>query len=244
MSPEDPMPVSPHSAYNGTSTTADARTAKHRHLLRIADLTAAQLTDLLDLADAMRNGPAYWTPVTPNGPAVACVFDRDSTRTRASFEVAARRLGLLPIIVSPGTPSAEASALSSYTAAIVASASAQSALEQLAGAASVPVVNAGTPQHHPCQALADLLTLRRRYGYLEGIRLAYIGAGDNVTHSLMEAAALSGMHLTVATPPGYGPDPDVTRAAMQIAGAHDGSVHVGHDPHGAVVDVDAVYTGG
>jgi ornithine carbamoyltransferase len=237
------MSVSPHSPHDATSTTVLARLGTHRDLLRIADLTAAQLTGLLDVAEAMRNGPAYWAPVTAKGPAVACLFDRSSIRTRASFEAAARRLGLLPIVLSPGTLSADAATLSSYTAAIVAAAPAQAALQQLADAASVPVVNAGTAAHRPCQAVADLLTLRRRYGYLDGIRRAYVGAATGILHSLMEAAALAGMHLTVATPHGYGPDPDVARAATRLADAHAGSLHVGYDPRGAVAEADAVYAG-
>jgi ornithine carbamoyltransferase len=218
-------------------------------LLRIADLTAAQLNALLDLADEMKDGPIWWTAAR-HGSAVACLFDKPSTRTRVSFEVAAHRLGMLPIMVRPdelqlgrGEPLADtARVLSSYAAAIVVRTSAQATLEELADVASIPVVNALTDEHHPCQALADLLTLRRHHGYLEGIRLAYVGAGNNVAHSLMEAGALSGMHVTVATPPGYGPHPDVTRTTMDLAGAHGGSINVMHDARSAVTNADAVYT--
>ena len=229
--------------------TAPPITTTWSDLLRIADLTAAQLNVLLELADEMRDGPIWWTAAR-HGSAVACLFDKPSTRTRVSFEVAAHRLGMLPIMLRPdelqlgrGEPLADtARVLSSYTAAIVVRTFEQATLEELADAASVPVVNALTDDHHPCQALADLLTLRRHYGYLEGIRVAYVGDGNNVAHSLMEAGALSGMHLTVATPEGYEPHPEVTRTAMELADAHGGSINVMHDPHSAVTDVDAVYT--
>jgi ornithine carbamoyltransferase len=229
--------------------TTAATTTAPSDLLRIADLTATQLEALLDLADEMKDGPAWWT-ATRNGPAIACLFDKPSTRTRVSFEAAAHRLGMLPIMLRPdelqlgrGEPLADtARVLSSYTAAIVVRTFAQSTLEELAGAASIPVVNALTDDHHPCQALADLLTLRRHYGYLDGIRLTYVGDGNNVAHSLMEAGALAGMHVTVATPPGYAPNPDVTRTTMQLAGTHGGSVRVMHDPRNAVAGADAVYT--
>jgi ornithine carbamoyltransferase len=229
--------------------TAIAPITTPSNLLRIADLTAPQLNALLDLADDMRNGPTWWTAAR-KATAIACLFDRPSTRTRVAFEVAAHRLGMLPIVLGPdelelgrGEPPADtARVLSSYAAAIVVRTFAQATVEELADAARVPVVNALTDDHHPIQALADLLTLRRHYGYLEGIRLTYVGDGNNVTHSLMEAGALAGMHVTVATPRGRGPHPDVTRRAIELADAHGGSITVMHDPRGAVSDADAVYT--
>jgi ornithine carbamoyltransferase len=218
-------------------------------LLRIADLTAAQLNALLDLADEMKNGPTWWT-APASGTAIACLFDKPSTRTRVSFEIAAHRLGMIPIMLRPdelqlgrGEPLADtARVLSSFAAAIVVRTFAQASLEELAEAASVPVVNALTDAHHPCQALADLLTLRRHYGYLDGLRIAYVGDGNNVAHSLMEAGALAGMHVAISTPPGYEPDHDVTRRAMAIAAEHGGSIQLGHDPHSTVAGADAVYT--
>ena len=229
--------------------TAPATVTMPPDLLRIADLTATQLTALLDLAEEMKDGQAWWTG-PGQGTAVACLFDKPSTRTRVSFEAAAHRLGMLPIMLRPdelqlgrGEPLADtARVLSSYTAAIVVRTFGQATLDELAGAASVPVVNALTDDHHPCQALADLLTLRRHYGYLDGLRLAYVGDGNNVAHSLMEAGALAGMHVTVATPPGYGPHADVTAEAMELAATHGGSIRLAHDPRVAVAGADAVYT--
>ena len=218
-------------------------------LLRIADLTAPQLDALLDLGDELKDGPIWWTAAR-HGTAVACLFDESSTPTRASFEVAAHRLGMLPISLRAaelpldgGESLADtARVLSSYAAAIVVRTSAQATLEALADAACIPVVNALTDDHHPCQAIADLLTLRRHYGRLEGLRLAYVGEGSNVAHSLMEAGALAGMHVTVATPHGYGPHADVTSTAIELAAWHGGSINVMNDPRSAVADADAVYT--
>jgi ornithine carbamoyltransferase len=228
---------------------ATATSTMPSDLLRIADLTAAQLNALLDLGEEMKDGPIWWTAAR-HGTAVACLFDKPSTRTRVSFDVAAHRLGMLPIMLRPdelqlgrGEPLADtARVLSSYTAAIVVRTFAQATLDELADAAAVPVVNALTDDHHPCQALADLLTLRRHYGRLDGLRLAYVGDGNNVAHSLMEAGALAGMHVTVATPRGYGPHPDVTRKAMELAGTHAGSINLSHDPRSAVAGANAVYT--
>ena len=230
-------------------TATSHTTTAPSDLLRIADLTATQLHAMLDLAADMKDGPTWWS-APQNGTALACLFDRPSTRTRVSFEVAAHRLGMTPIMLRPdelqlgrGEPLADtARVLSSYAAAIVVRTFAQATVEELAEAASVPVVNALTDGHHPCQALADLLTLRRHYGYLDGLRIAYVGDGNNVAHSLMEAGALAGMHVAVSTPLGYEPDHDVTRRALTLAAEHGGSIQLGHDPHSAVAGADAVYT--
>jgi ornithine carbamoyltransferase len=220
-----------------------------RSFLRVSDLDRDELVALLGLATAMRAEIRGWRDAF-EGETLACYFTKPSTRTRVSFEAAAWRLGLLPVMLRPdelqlgrGEPLADtARVLSRYAAAIVVRTFAQADLEALARAATVPVINALTDDHHPCQALADLLTVRDRFGTLEGLRIAYLGDGNNVAHSLMEAASLVGMHIMVASPPGYAPDPTVTAHAANTARMHGGSIHVTDDPHVAVRGAHAVYT--
>jgi ornithine carbamoyltransferase len=229
-------------------TTLTERTTA-TDLLRIADLTPAQVEQLLDLAARMKAKPYTWVKAL-RGHSLACFFEKPSTRTRVSFAAAAYRLGMLPIMLRPdelqlgrGEPIADtARVLSSYADAIVIRTFAQHTLEEMAAAARVPIINALSNEHHPCQALADLLTLRERFGRLAGLRLAYLGDGNNVAHSLMEAGALAGMHVVVATPEGYQPDPDVAAIARMIATEQGGSITLITDPRTAVVGADAVYT--
>jgi ornithine carbamoyltransferase len=181
---------------------------------------------------------------------VACYFAKPSTRTRVSFEAATYRLGGLPIMLRPdelqlgrGEPIADtARVLSSYAAAIVIRTFAQHTLEEMAEAADVPIVNALSNEHHPCQALADLLTLREHFGGLAGLRLAYLGDGNNVAHSLIEAGALAGMQIVVATPEAERPSPEIVALSRGIAAEHGGSITLTSDPRAAVVGADAVYT--
>ncbi|HLF69294.1 MAG TPA: hypothetical protein VI503_08085, partial [Gaiellaceae bacterium] len=205
------------------------------HLLRVADLDAESVTALLDLAAAMKARPHGFVE-TLRGETVVCFFEKPSTRTRVSFAAAADRLGMMPLLLGPDelqlgrgeTIEDTARTLSGYAAAIVVRTFAQETVERLAAAATAPVINALTDEHHPCQALADLLTLRERFGRLEGLRVAYVGDGNNVASSLVEAGALTGMHVVVACPPGYEP---------AAAGGR-----VVHDPLEAVAGADAVYT--
>lgn len=218
-------------------------------ILRIADLDPRQLRQVLDLAARMRAAPAAWVD-TLRGQSVACFFEKPSTRTRVSFQAAAYRLGMQAIMLRPdelqlgrGEPIADtARVLSSYASAIVMRTFAQHTLEEVAEAADVPVINALSNEHHPCQALADLLTLRDHYGGLEGLRLAFVGADNNVAHSLLEAGAMAGMHVVVATPAAYAPKPEVMARAMELAVDHGGSVAALTDPEEAVRGADAVYT--
>jgi len=212
-------------------------TAPPTDLLRISDLNAAQLQALLQLARLMKEDQHRHDFVHElEGETVALFFEKPSTRTRVSFAAAAERLGMAPLVLRPddlqlgrGEPVSDtARSLSGYTAAIVVRTFAQALVEEIAAAATVPVINALTDEHHPCQALADLLTIRERLGTLEGIRVAFVGSGTNVANSLVEAAALTGLEVIVASPAGYGPS---------VPGAV-----VVDDPREAVSGADVVYT--
>jgi ornithine carbamoyltransferase len=220
-------------------------TTHPKDLLRIGALDEEELDYLLDLSARMKHKPRKWRKAQ-RGKVLACYFTKPSTRTRVSMEAAAYRLGMLPVMLRPdelqlgrGEPISDtARVLSSYVDAIAIRTFADSDVAEVAQNASVPVINALTDKHHPCQALADLLTLRERFGELEGVKLAYIGDGNNVAHSLIEAGTLSGMHVVLACPPGYEPDP----AIVEEARAAGGIVEVVSDPGEAVRGAQAVYT--
>ena len=190
------------------ASTTLTRAAPAQHLLRISDLGSAQVEWLLDMARDMKSSPNSWLR-TLAGSTLACFFEKPSTRTRVSFAAAAQRLGMLPLLLRPdelqlgrGEPIADtARVLSSYAAGIVIRTFAQETIEQVAEAASVPVINALSDEHHPCQALADLLTLRERFGRLEGLKVAYVGDGNNVANSLIAAGRLTGELATLFPSP-------------------------------------------
>jgi ornithine carbamoyltransferase len=226
-----------------------APVTSQRDFLRIADLSPEELRDVLSLAEEMKADPTTGRGVF-TGETVACYFAKPSTRTRVSFEGAAARLGLVPIMLRPdelqlgrGEPISDtAKVLSSYTVAIVVRTFGQEEVDAMAEHASVPVVNALTDLHHPCQALADLMTIEERFGGLAGLKLAYIGDGNNVAHSLMEGAARVGMDIVLATPSDYVPDPQILLDAEVTARRHGCSVAVTDDPREAVRGADVVYT--
>jgi ornithine carbamoyltransferase len=216
-----------------------------RDLLRIDDLSAAELVALLDLAERLK---ALQRERVPHpilaGRTLAMIFEKPSTRTRVSFEIGMVQLGGHAVHLATaesqlgrGEPIADTGAvLSRYADAIMIRTHAHARVEELAAAASVPVVNGLTDEHHPCQALADLMVLRERLGDLEGRRLAWVGDGlNNVCHSLVTAAAMVGMEIVVAAPEGYEPDSQVLAAAA-------GPVEVVSDPRAAVGGADAVVT--
>ena len=208
-----------------------------RSLARVRDWTAAELEAVLDLADELKRKQRLHEPHRLlEGRTLGLLFRKHSTRTRVSLEVAAAHLGATSLYLpddqlqlARGEPFEDtARVLSRYLDAIAIRTYAHAELEAFAAAATIPVVNALTDESHPLQALADLQTMRERFGVLEGLRVAWIGDGNNVCRSLAEACALLGAELTCAAPPGYEP--------------RDASVPVVRDPHEAVAGAHVVAT--
>jgi ornithine carbamoyltransferase len=226
-------------------------TARPRHFLSSADLDAAGLERILESATALRERQRTGRlPQSLAGRQVALLFEKPSLRTRVTFDVGVTALGGHALYLGPdevGIGRRETAAdigrnLSRWVDAIVLRTFAHETLVELAEAASVPVVNALTDREHPCQALADLLTLRQHLGGLRGRTLAFVGDGNNVCHSLLLTGALAGMRVRVATPAGYEPDPAVVREATRLAHGLGGAVELGIEPRAAVQGADAVYT--
>ncbi len=220
-----------------------------KDLLRITDLTPDDLAVLLDMSAAVKARPHQHADLL-GGDTVVCYFAKPSTRTRLSFGSAITRLGGVPQVVGPTelqlgrgeTIEDTAAVISRYARAFVIRTFADDDVDRSAAAATIPVVNALTDLHHPCQALADLLTIQERFGSLGGRKVAYLGDGNNVAHSLMEACALAGMDVAVATPTDFSPDPGIVAAAQTLAASSGSTVEVSHDPRGAVAGADVVYT--
>jgi ornithine carbamoyltransferase len=210
----------------------------NRDFITGEELGAFELGKLLDRAVELKAGRRDRLGADSlAGRSVALVFEKPSTRTRISFEVGVAELGATPVVLrgdelqlSRGESIGDtARVLSRYVDAIVIRSGSHEAVAELADAAEVPVVNALTPLHHPCQALADLLTLRERHGELSGLRLAYVGDGNNVARSLVIAGELAGVEVVVAAPLGY-----------QLEEGHDAKLT--GDPRDAAAGADAIYT--
>ncbi len=225
---------------------------KGRHFTRIGGWRAAELAVVLDVADelkAARDRDDAQHPLLP-GRALGMIFEKPSTRTRVSFEVGIQRLGGFALHLAAGdlqlgrgeTIKDTATVLSRYLDAIMIRTFRQADVEELARHASVPVINGLTDQSHPCQALADLMTVRERLGRLAGVRIAYLGDGNNVCASLMLAAAKFGMDFVAATPRGYEPPDDVVAAARRAAAEAHGSVALVHDADAAARGAQVLYT--
>jgi len=220
-----------------------------RHFLSIADLSAAEMTALLDDTDALKRDPVP-RDAPMSGRALAMIFEKPSLRTRLSFDVAMRDLGghssyLSPQEVGLGrreSVSDVARVVSRYVDVVVLRTFAHDTLEEFAKYSSVPVINGLSDLSHPCQGLADIFTIRERKGALRGVVAAYIGDGNNVAHSLMLAAAKTGMALRVATPAGFEPLARYRELAEAAARSTGARITYHTDPVAAVRDADVVYT--
>lgn len=219
-----------------------------RDLLSIRDLSAAEIFGLIAKAEKMKAELAAGAlPKTLEGKIVGLVFLKPSTRTRVSFEAAIYRLGGQPMFMSAKDTqisrqeplSDMARVLERYIDAIVMRTFAQSDVEELARFASIPVINALTDHSHPCQVLSDLVTIREKRGSLEGLTVAWVGDGNNVANSWINAAARLGFSLNLACPPGYEPAKEMLDWAASRAGAR---IKVFSDPKVAVSDADVLYT--
>ena len=221
-----------------------------RHFLRDDDLSPQELVDILDLADELKRDRFSRRPL--DGPrAVALLFDKPSTRTRVSFSIGVAQLGGHAVVVDgrstqlgrEETLEDTGRVLSRYVDAIVWRTSGQERLDAMAAVSSVPVVNALTDSFHPCQLLADLQTVRERHGRLAGVTLTYLGDGsNNMAQSYLLAGANAGLHVRIATPPGYLPDPAVVADAQRLAATTGGSVTVTTDAAAAAEGAEVLAT--
>ena len=220
---------------------------KGRHFTRVADWSGEELLSALDLADDLKERQAQREEhhLLP-GRTLGMIFQKPSTRTRVSFEVGIYQLGGAGLYLAASdlqlgrgeTLRDTATVLSRYLDGLMIRTFAQDDVEELARHATIPVINGLTDSAHPCQALADVMTIRERLGRLEGVRIAYLGDGNNVCASLMVAAAKLGMEFVAATPEGYEPDPRVVEIAREAGGA----VELSHDPREAAQGADVLYT--
>lgn len=221
-----------------------------RHFLRDDDITPAEQAEILDLAERLKAD--RWSEKPLAGPqTVAVIFDKSSTRTRVSFAVGIADLGGSPLIISTAssqlggkeTPSDTARVLERMVSAIVWRTYAQSGLDEMAAGTTVPVVNALSDDFHPCQLLADLLTIREHKGELAGLTVAFLGDGaSNMAQSYVLAGATAGMHVRVASPEEFAPAASVVADADRIAAGTGGSVTLFTDPAEAAAGADVIVT--
>lgn len=218
-----------------------------KSLLSIADLSAGDIWHLLQRATKLKQGDGE---ALLEGKVLALLFEKPSLRTRVSFEVAVWQMGGQAIYLSPGevglgkreqVPDV-ARTLSRYVDIIAARTFSHQILELMAHYAGVPVINALSDREHPCQALADLLTIYERKGGLNGLKLAYIGDGNNVARSLVLAASLTGMNFAIASPPDYGLDDETLYRAGEFARNNGAEILLTTEPHEAINNTDIIYT--
>jgi ornithine carbamoyltransferase len=221
------------------------------HLLSLHDLTTEEFEQILKLAEKLKRQQKEGVPhQLLKGKTLGMIFTKSSTRTRVSFEVGMVQLGGYPLFLSSNdiqlgrgeTIYDTAQVLSRYIDGIMIRTFKHSDVEELARFGTIPVINGLTDLLHPCQALADLLTVYEHKGTLKGLKLAYVGDGNNVAHSLLHGCAKMGMDIAVAAPKGYQCDAQIVDEAKEDAKAFGSQVLITEDPEEAVVDADVVYT--
>jgi ornithine carbamoyltransferase len=224
---------------------------KGRDFLRVNDWAPDELLFVLELADRLKSRQREHIDHRHlEGRTLGMIFQKPSTRTRVSFEAGMFHLGGTALYLAAGdlqlgrgeTIKDTARVLSRYLDGIMIRTFAQADVDELAADADIPVINGLTDDFHPCQALADVMTIRERLGEFDGVRVAYLGDGNNVCHSLMVACAKLEMDFVAATPEGYEPDETVVGWAREAAEASGGSVEVAHDPRAAAQGADVLYT--
>jgi ornithine carbamoyltransferase len=224
---------------------------KGRHFLRVNDWAPDELVLLLDWADRLKARQRERIEHRLlEGRTLGMIFQKPSTRTRVSFEVGIFQLGGAGLHLAASdlqlgrgeTIKDTAAVLSRYLDGIMIRTFAQADVDELAAHADIAVINGLTDEFHPCQALADVMTIRERFGRVEGVRVTYLGDGNNVCHSLMVACAKLGSHFTAATPAGYEPSDEVVGWALAAAEASGGTVELTNDPRAAAEGADVLYT--
>jgi ornithine carbamoyltransferase len=222
-----------------------------KDLLTVADIPRPTIHHLLSLAQSLKGARRKSRAVMPlKGKTLGLIFEKPSTRTRVSFEAGMNQLGGQALFLasekihlSRGESLADtAKVLTRYLDGLVVRTFEQASLEEWARHTSIPIINGLTDHCHPCQALADLLTIVEKKGQANQLKLAYIGDGNNITHSLLETGAKVGMHVTVGCPTGYEPDPGIVKAAQDEGQETGARIEITHDPIMAAKDADVIYT--
>ncbi|MBJ6361947.1 ornithine carbamoyltransferase [Paenibacillus sp. GCM10012307] len=235
----------------GTLNEELAVSLKGRDFLGLTDFTSEEIRYLIDLGIELKRKQKAGEIYQPlKGKTLGMIFEKSSTRTRVSFEVGMYQLGGHALFLSRNdlqigrgeTVSDTAQVMSRYLDGIMIRTFAHRTVVDLARGATVPVINGLTDRSHPCQALADYQTVLEHKGKLEGLKVAYIGDGNNMVHSLVMGAAKLGMHISVASPAGYEADEEIMSQSKDVASQTGSQIHVCHDPKEAIADADIVYT--
>jgi ornithine carbamoyltransferase len=234
-----------------TLTQDLAASLKGRDFIGLVDYTADEIRYLIDLAIELKRKQKAGEVYQPlKGKTLGMIFEKSSTRTRVSFEVGMYQLGGYALFLSKNdlqlgrgeTVWDTAQTMSRYLDGIMIRTYAHRTVIELARGATIPVINGLTDLSHPCQALADYQTIYEKKGRLSGLKIAYIGDGNNMVHSLMVGASKLGLHMAVASPEGYDPDPEIAQIARENAAQSGGSFQLYRDPKEAIADADIVYT--